>query len=1150
MSKLCRFLFPLALLALVVPVWSQTSTSTGAIQGVVTDQSGAVIVGARVTASNEETGATRTVETQSDGAYVIPLLVPGTYRVVVEQSGFRRAVLTGVRVEVTRVTTANTRLALGDVTDEILVTESVRGVDTATATIGDVIGEKQLDQLMLPTRNFLFLTALQPGVAAPLGSPAASGRGVPQLFVAGQRGTSNNFVLNGVDANNFGNNNFGNVPVPNPDAVREFRVSTSLYDASQGRGSGGDISVVQRSGTDVDTSSSLLGLPVHGSAFWFWRDDDLNANDFFFNRNGVQKPILVQNQFGYRLGGPVPKLRDTHWFTSYQGTRQKNGVAGGVSGFLPVLPASRDAASLAAAFGIPVEQIDPVAVAILNQPGQFGGRLYPSGTGAAVGQIGTFSFSSPQIFNEDQFSATVDTAVLHNNRLAVSFFWADVENRNPLGGGVGLGQGQDTPLENWHASARDTHIFGPNLVNEFRAGFTLIRQSVVPVERVSLADIGMTRFNQSSFSGIPGMFFGGGLLSCCGINTNNDQGSANLSYTIADTVSYTRGKHNLRGGIEFRRYHFNIFNNFASRGALVFANFNQFLTGTPFQTFVGTGITDRAFRAYDVSWFVQDDFRLHPRLTLNLGIRYDFLTPSIDENDRIGNFDPNLLSAACLQTGGDCLRAGFISPAGLPGFGTPGVSGSTLFSRDKNNWAPRVSLAWDVFGNGRLAIRSGYGIYYIRTSGQTLLQGITSAPFFQLSNLVGNPVGSQALADPFPTLPLPGDFPILPRFPAFTGNFTSAGAPIFDAPLLTLNPVERTLRTPYTQQWNLTVQNEFFRNWPIEVGYIGSRGINLLAIRQVNQARLVNAANPGLGGVTVNSSANVNARVLVPGFSANGLNMTTGSGDSYYNAFFVSVRHPFRNGLDMRFSYTFSKSIDTNSGAATQDLGGTTGNQLVPALNRGLSIFDQSHRVVVNYLYELPGPKHGLLGKTLGGWSVSGITTLQSGFPFDVVTNSIGNLAGAATGATRANVTCPGGFTAQGDVGNHINNFLNTSCFLAPPVLPEGTTIGPLSPLQGPGNQTFQIGPGGGSLFGNSGRGAFRAPFQYRWDFAITKTVGVPQLGEQGNVQFRAEFFKLFNNTIFSAPAANVNVPGSFGRISSTTDTTGRVIQLALRANF
>ena len=348
-----------ALILLSTDSSAQISSSTGAIQGVVTDPQSAVIPGAKVTLTNADTGTSSDTSSLSDGTFVFPLTPPGNYSIKVQAAGFETAELANLRVDVTKVTNAVIKMTIGQVSTVAMVNEAAIEVDTHTATTGDVITGTQIRDIPLPTRNFLDLTAMQAGTAARIQSAATVGHGAPILDVAGSRATVNNFVLDGVDANNFGSNSLSGVPVPSPDAVSEFRVSTSMYDASQGRGSGGNINVVLRSGTDK----------FHGGAYEFYRSNDMNANDFFANIAGKPVPVLLQNQFGGEVGGPVPKVKDTFWFFSYQGTRQKNGVSSLISGSQPVLPTVRTAATLGSAFGVNPSTIDPVAVNILNAKG-------------------------------------------------------------------------------------------------------------------------------------------------------------------------------------------------------------------------------------------------------------------------------------------------------------------------------------------------------------------------------------------------------------------------------------------------------------------------------------------------------------------------------------------------------------------------------------------------------------------------------------------------------------------------------------------------------------------------------------------------------------------------------------------------------------
>ena len=1159
----------LSLVLLIVfcgAVWAQISSSTGAIQGTVTDPQNAVIGGARVVLTNTDTGATAETASQTDGTFVFPLLVPGNYKIQVQAQGFETSEL-AVRVDVTKVINANAKLKIGQVSTVTQVTEEFATVDTRTATTGDVITGTQVRNIPLPTRNFLDLTAMQAGTAARIQSAATVGRGTPILDVAGSRATTNNFVLDGVDANSFGSNNLSTVPVPNPDAVGEFRVSTSMYDASQGRGSGGNINVVLRSGTDH----------FHGGAFEFYRSNDMNANDFFANLAGKPVPVLLQNQFGAQAGGPVPKLKDTFWFFSYQGTRQKNGVSSLISGSQPVLPATRTAASLSQAFNVPIANIDPVAVNILNAKGPYGGLLYPSGAGA-VGTIGTLVLSLPTIFNEDQEAVSVDRNLFRNNHLSAQYFYANITQFTPTGGGVNLGQGQNSPAKNSHAAITDTETFTSKLLNEFRAGFTNIKSVTQGLEGVTVSDIGMQKWDSSLYPGIPAMSISG-LLSFGGIGVNSFQHGGTTSITIGDTLSWTHSKHTLRLGVENRRYAWNVENDYGTRGSLSFPDFQNFLTGTPNRLQIDVGSFPRNYRAQDVVWFAQDDFHISRKLTLNLGLRYDYLGFPYDLNGKVGNFDPNLVTPNCVAAGGgQCILAGFISPASLKGssLATPGVSDTTLLNNNKTNFAPRIGGAYDVFGDGRVAIRGGFGIYYVRTSGQTLLQLIASPPWVEQYLASGTGiVGSRVLANPWPGgLPLPNQFPILPIMGQFNGKFTASGAPIFVNPdgttavAQSLYGFTRGLTTPYVRQYNLSIQTRLPKGWVLEVGYIGSRGVNLLVEPSLNQALLVNSASAityknsliGGNGLTVNQNSNNNAslRVPVPGFSPAGLNLVTNQGYSHYNGFILEANHAFAHSFQFKMDYTYSKSTDNDSGPTGSDLDSFTNNQLVPAGNRGISDFDLTHRFVFTGVWDLPGPKTGFLGQTIGKWHLSGVWTIQSGLPLNITSTNGGGLGGLNGSVTiRANANACSSMKTSGSPQQNLNNYMNAACFSAVPNLSSGTALTSLNAQQGPGTGPFTIGNSGvasdsgvGSLFGNLGRNILRGPGAERLDIALVKTFPVRYLGEAGNFSFRAEAFKLFNNPIFSNPQANISNTATFGHITSTVDGTGRILQLALKLIF
>jgi hypothetical protein len=697
----------------------------------------------------------------------------------------------------------------------------------------------------------------------------------------------------------------------------------------------------------------------------------------------------------------------------------------------------------------------------------------------------------------------------------------------------------------------------------------------------------MSRFNSSVFPGIPLFFTNDINPAFGGISTNNDQASVSNTYHFADTIAWTRGKHTFRGGFEYRRYQINLFNNFASRGFLAYNTFLDLLKGSttlpgqptvpgPLQAFVGTGITERGFRARDLAGYFQDDWKVTRRLTLNLGVRYDYLGPSVDVKDRLGNFDPSLLDATTRANAGAGILGAFILPASAS-FGsikgTPGVDRSTLKSNSPNNWAPRVGLAWDVRGDGKTSVRAGYGLYYVRISNQMLLQLITAAPFFQLSSIV---LPGTSPSNPFPNLPVPSQFPVFPTPPSFLG-FTAAGSPRFSGPLLSLNPFDRGMHTPYVGSWNFTVQRELPGHFSIEVGYIGTQGVKLLQSRQMNQALLANANHPitvgGANGVpatslTMVSSRDANARVPVLGFSTTGLNTVTGNGHSIYNAFVFTLNRRTAN-MFLQGAYTYSKAIDNNSGSTTQDLGNSQGNQLDTRGVRALSNFDRTHRLQTTYRYEIPAFRHtaGFLHHALGNWEFGGTSTFQSGLPFTLTCAACGgNVFGLSTGTLFPQVV--------GDLNNFRlsgspQQFTDSSSYNpgilgATTVNPAGTTVSGLNTFGGAGSDSFTIGgPGNGShvgsFFGNLGRNVpqTRGPRLQQWEFYLGKNIPIR---ESVRLQFRAEFFNLFNHPNFTvtntslSPAClgslKYNSPGCvFGQYDTSLGNP-RIVQFALKLQY
>jgi hypothetical protein len=1141
------------------PLSAQTTAEKGAIRITLTDPQGASIAGAKVAVASK-TGSAQIKESNPDGSVVFALLDPGAYDVTVESPNFKRSVLHAIAVHVTEVTNLNVVMELGEVSSEVLVSgDAVQTVNTSNATLGNVLTEKVLQDLPLSTRNFTFLLALNAGTSETLPDATQAGRGEAVIFVAGQRGTANNLVINGTDSNELLSNNFSTVPVPSPDSLEEFRVQTSLYDASQGKTSGGNVDVLTRGGTSA----------YHGEAYEFFRNDDMNSNLYFFNATGTPRPVLKQNQFGGNFGGPVPKLNDTFFFASYEGTRQINGVAGSAQASFPVLPAQRTEANIEAAFGLAPGSLDPTALKILDAPGHFNGFLIPSGTGTP-GQFGEATFSEPLLYNEDQFNLNFDRNIGTKHRISERFFYSNSNTINPLGGedqqsstNNSFGSGNTVPVQNRLATIAWTYTVSPNLINEARFGYNRITLSNMANPTASLASVGMTRFNSATNPEIPLLLsgdIGGGNVEFGGASTNFDQQDIDNTFNFADTLAWTDGNHTFRMGVEYRRYQINLFNNFAENGFLFFNSFDDFLTGNlgNGESFVGTGITNRDFRGNDIGAYFQDDWKITRRLTLNLGIRYDYMGPLTDTKDRLGNFDPTRLDIPTRENAGPGLLNGFILPSGA-NFGaiqgTPEVSPSTLLSNSPHNFAPRISLAWDPKGDGKTSVRAGYGIYYIRTSGQTLLQLITSQPFFQLSADVFGATGAP-LSNPFPNLPTANQFPIFSTPPAFTG-FDATGTPGFSGPLLALNPFDRNLVTPYVGNWNFTIQRELPSHFQVEVGYIGSEAVHLIDSLQRNQALLANAANPitvgGQNGVpqtilTTNSINDVEARAGVLGFDAGGgLNEVTDLGHSSYNAFIFSVNHRTGN-LFLQASYTFSKSLDNESGGFDQDLGAANGNQLDLRTQRAVSDFNVPHRIVAAYEYSEPWFKTGRLGYALGGWSIGGVTTFQSGLPATISCGiCVTNLFGEAPTSTLPNLVGTGNLMLSGRPENFTGTtgVFNSSLLAAPQALPGGTVVSNLNVDGGPGNQSFTIGSSGGALFGDLGRNIVHGPFEQNWDMYLSKKF---RITEKYSLTFRSEAFNIFNHPNFVITNTAFGTP-SFGIYSSTVGNP-RILQLALKFDF
>jgi Carboxypeptidase regulatory-like domain/TonB dependent receptor len=1120
---LLTFLSPLG----VLPSLGQTA-STGALTGSITDPSGGVVAGAIVRVINVGTGDTSEFISQRSGNYVAPLLFPGKYRIEASETGFKTIVLTGIEVSVTETQTVNLVFQLGEVSERVNISAEARLLETESAALGHVTDERLVEGLPLVTRNYTQLLGLSPGVSADVSDASALGSGTAIFSAHGGVETDNNFQMNGLGVNDLF---FGNIqiPIPNPDAIQEFKVQTGEYDASFGRNGGANVNVVTKGG----------GNQIHGTAFEFLRNDDFNANNFFLNAEGKPRGVLKQNQFGFTFGGPVIKEK-LFFFTSYQGTRQRNGLDPTCLGsfFTPTQitasASSRTAAALGAAFagqpgalGPPVaadgSNISSQAVALLNTTVSGGGFLIP----APQNSTGSSSVSKACPFSENQFLTNADFIQSERSKWSGRFFWADnvLANNFTTNAGTGGGNvpGFPTVTSNQfrYFTLSNSYIFSSNLVNQLVVGFS---RSV----RLSGA--------QQPTVTAPGQPAGPLTLSALGINApandsaapsiavlgnfaigGNGQGfdSFQNNYSFEDSLSYVHGRHSFQFGGGLSRQQIN-FEHFIFPGLIVFANLPDFLTGNPFLLADLQGEVDRGWRAWNGDAYAQDNIKVTKRLTVNLGLRYEREGVIGDALGRSSNINPSLLNpnppaGGTLQ--GIVVASNFSGsiPAGV----TRAANSAAINGDGQNGFGPRVGYAYKLPWTDRFVLRGGYGMYFTRSTGQLFLQLIAVPPFSQFRVVV--PAVGTTVADPFAPVPT------FPNFTSLAYSPTTAQAPQVFSP---------SYRPSIIQEYSTSLQTELARNLVLEVGYDGVRGTKLAEERAFNQA--VDATVTPIRGQTTNTLANLPLRVPFVGFSTGATELQT-AGGLWYNALDVSLNKRFSNGLQFLAAYTWSKSLTDASGFSTATMQGANlvGDQNNPKARYGPDGFIRPQRLVVSYLYDLPGPKDklSLKGRALAGWGVSGVTTVQSGHRLTLTIFDPNNAFGITGGGLNPDPTqIASGCTASqlvtsGSVQSKLNNYFNSKCFTTPPVISADSA----------------------TAFGNAGAGIVPGPGQVNFDFALLKRTPLGS-SESKNLEFRAEFFNLFNHPQFADPATLSSSP-NFGVINSTI-VSPRVIQLALKLNF
>ena len=1134
-------LFAVPLLACAI-IQAQTP-GTGAIAGTVMDPTGAVLAQAEVTVTNNATGAARTFATSAHGEFRIPLLVPGVYTVSAKASGFEVKQLASVQVGSGETATVELRLSLGTHTETLEVTDMAR---LESSTLGRSVNQQTIQELPLANRNYTQIAALSPGVVVEVPNAAALGRNNQNVSANGNKTTSNNIQFNGIDANNLSQNSASGyqsevgTAVPAPDTIAEFMVQTGGYDAGYGRGAGANVDVISRSGTNQ----------WHGSAWEFLRNDALNANDFFAKRNGQARPVLKQNQFGGTFGGPV--LRDRlFFFTAYQGTTQRNGDSSLslVTAILPQLTNDRSAQTLGAQFcpanhptpnntpnpyktfggGAQVacdgSNINPVALKLLNfkfANGQYAipspQTLLPDSPGSLP--IGESTYSIPAKYREDQYTGNLDYVVSSANQLDGRFFYSRTSTAEPFSpfGATVPGWGTNELDQNHMFVLADTHVFNPRLVNVARIGYMRFDGFAVIAQPITAAALGMA--TPSGLPETPG-------LSVDGLFTIGTAGQPfywqdTNTYVWQDTVSVTRGRHSLRLGAEAKRHQVDVNVPFVSDGFLDLRGLPDLLIGQSaaqngstisnvFSATGSSGIFRKDERYTDFAGFAQDDFKLTPRLTLNMGLRYEIFGAPSDIQGKLPTFDPSIASPSVPASGS---LSGFILPANYKGPLPEGVvksSHSGLWATNYHDLSPRFGFAARLFNHPLLVLRGGYGVYYDRMSGDLAEQTVGQPPFSFLQRLQGVQNAGASLANPYvPALPPNSAFPIfLPRVPG--GG-------------LSLAAISPHLSDPYIQQYNLNLQYELTQNLLLEVGYVGAKSTHIPGCIEFNQALLASPEHP-VNGETTNTLENIVQRLPYSGI-AQGAYICQTSFDSRYNGLQTSVTKRLSHGLQFLGSYTWSKNLDTTSGSgglSNFELGFLTNDQHNQKQARGLDDFDRANRAVLSLVYTPPklaaGPSPVRLA--VNDWTVSTVAVAQSGTPITVGDVNAGSIYGNLAGFSRAECTGINPAT-KGSLFKRIDGYLNPAAFTSAPAIGDGTD------------------------FGNCGVGILRAPGQRNLDLALERSFPVR---EWGTLRFRTEFFNLTNTANFAPPINNLIAGSAFGLITSTT-TNPRIIQFGLKYAF
>jgi Carboxypeptidase regulatory-like domain/TonB dependent receptor len=1270
-------LFTVSSLVFVFSLSAAAQSTGGRILGRVADPSGAVLSGVKIMIVNEATGVTRETVTNENGDYVFPEVAVGTYRAEFDQKGFKKNIRRAVQLDINQVITLNMTMQIGGASEVVDVTAEAPLVDTTSTQLGAVVNDRTVTQLPLNARDTYQFLQLQPGVMSTVGSSNSVVYGSDRagaVSVNGGRGRSNNFSVNGGDAND----QFVNLPTvqPSPDSIEEFRVLTNTFDAEYGRNSGSVVNVVTKSGTNA----------FHGNVYEFFRNTKLNAEPYCLSAvEGVpcDKPQFNQNQFGGTFGGPIVKDR-TFFFTSYEGRRIRQGIRSPLT-FVPTTAERPSATQPFADFSaesifpgtltsaFPLNQRPNCTTALGNAPTIPDGQLYSDLFPNNIIPLGCLDPTAVDLLQyipgpannnsalvttpvqperADQFTLKLDHRLTNNQNLSVYYYFDDHHVVSPFaqfqaaGANIpGFGSITDERFQQYNISHSWT--INNTTINEFRFNYnreaqrtfqhpvftTTVQNSCPPAPQWLIDGTGgnpIPCFSDGTpqntlgihpnlgpqHEGLPFIQVNGGFT--IGNNGEGELPQVGNSFQWSDSLSKIVGNHSLKFGADVRRQRFDQTLFFDVNGEFFVdqTSTNSTLGDTALSDYMlglpggyGQGAANREdVRSTGFYLFAQDSWKIKPNLTLNYGLRWELNTPIADIGHHVQTFrpgqqtkiypcqlDPTVdadLVAAYGST--DCSPTGpaaAVFPTGLVLPGDAGVP-TGLTQTYYNAFAPRIGIAWSPGTSGKTSIRAGWGLFYNPIE-QLVLEQFSAEPPFGGSSFPFNTLFNEPFLDQSGEFFYPNPFG-LPELHGQNGILNPARGQPLDWAMFRPNTLfgqfQPNMRTQYSAQYNLTIQRQLTNDMKLEVGYVGSQGHRLLATHDVNFGNpqtcldinaMLGDGNCGpyfadsaftipAGTVTgpngfhlpygPNGPSVIPANTTLPNditlvglrrYSSPQCDPFTGNGcpadgipvfssifaqdtiaNSSYNSLQASLDKRFGHGLLFTAAYTFSKSFDEAS-----SFEGIL-NPIDPRISRSLSAFDARHRIVVSYYWELPVRKYtGFTGKLLNGWALSGITTFQTGFPIRIQSLADNELMYSF------DFELPGEPRQLAPL-HTMKPQNNGNYFFDPNSFTENGTDDTAPPCSA-GAQFGCFDPSLLGTLGNAKRTICCGPHISNTDFAILKTIA---LSESRRIDFRAEFFNIFNHTQFFTPDGNTSDGSQFGQVTQVRDP--RLMQFALKFFF